>query len=73
MTIDTKPQAPALDDVKTLKEAGDEPADSPKRQGDKLGIGAAEQATASELGRTGDSPKRHGDDLAHAVEEAAKR
>jgi hypothetical protein len=48
--------------------------DSPKRQGDKLGAGAAANATAtaSETGQTGDSPKRQGDKLGHAVEEAAK-
>ena len=49
--------------------------DSPKRQGDKMGAGAAASAnpTVSETGRTGDSPKRQGDKLSHAVSEAAKR
>ena len=46
--------------------------DSPKRQGDKLGAGAAANATTSETGQTGDSPKRQGDKLGHAVDEAAK-
>lgn len=70
---DTKLPAAAGDEgeTKSQVETG-MPADSPKRQGDKLGVGASAEAAASELGRTGDSSKRHGDELAHAVTEAAK-
>lgn len=46
-------------------------ADSPKRQGDKLGP-PAQTTTADDLGRRQDSPKPHGDQLGHAVAEAAK-
>lgn len=65
--------APAQEDSRTAREAAD-PADSPKRHGDKLAgsAGAALEAEASAEPSPGDSPKRQGDKLDHAVREAAK-
>ena len=66
--------APALEDVKTDRDAGS-PMGPAKPHGDKLGVAAsnAAEAAASEEATAGDSPKRHGDPLQHAVQEAAKR
>lgn len=58
-----KAGAPALDDVKTQRDA--EAASRAKEAGK---AGAADTAPAHE----GDSPKPHGDKLRHAVDEAAR-
>jgi hypothetical protein len=57
------------------QDAKDRPGegDSPKRQGDKLGVGAQPAVPKGDVGATGDSPKHQGDKLAHAVEQAAKK
>lgn len=71
------PQGAAIEGTETDRSAADAvqrgSGDSPKRQGDKLGTGAAAQATVADAAGTGDSPKPHGDKLERAVEEAAKR
>ncbi len=47
--------------------------DSPKRHGDKLGVGTQPAVPKGDVAATGDSPKHQGDKLAHAVEQAAKK
>ncbi len=46
--------------------------DSPKRHGDKFGVGTSPPVPKGEVAASGDSPKHQGDKLAQAVEEAAK-
>lgn len=71
MTTKTGAVAPA--DTTPDQEAGSAGRDSPKRQGDKLGIaGAGGGTTRAAETQPGDSPKRHGDKLQHAVDEALK-
>ena len=60
---DEKAGAPALDDVKTERDA--EAASRAKGAG---GASAADSTPAHE----GDSPKPHGDKMQHAVDEAAR-
>lgn len=67
---DSKTGAPALDDVKTGREAAAaaKPSPAPKPHGDMLGVAAATVAdTASAEAKPGDSPKRQGDPLEHAL------
>lgn len=67
----------AQDAAATEHEADRASEDSPKRHGDKLGVGgrtgAAAEDAASAATPSGDSPKPHGDELRHAVDEASKR
>lgn len=60
---DTKHGAPALDDVKTVREA--EAASRAREAGAASGDAAAPPSPAP------DSPKPHGDKMEHAVREAA--
>jgi hypothetical protein len=61
---DDKDRAPALDDVKTEREA-----DAAARARD---AGAKSGPTESVPSHSGDSPKPHGDKLERAVKEAAQ-
>ena len=67
-------ETPAADETNRETDAAAKPsADSPKRQGDKLGAGSAPATLKPGSASTsGDGLKQQGDKLDHAVNEAAK-